>query len=43
MIDRVGQLLMNDLFMENCFMLFDKRKDRAMVEIPVDDKPEQTS
>ena len=37
------QLLMNDLFLENYFMIFGKHKDRVMIEIPVDDKPEQTN
>ena len=34
---------MNDLFLENYFMLIGKHKDRVMIEIPVDDKPEQTN
>ena len=41
--DHVIQLLMNDLFLENYFMIFGKHKDRVMIEIPVDDKPEQTN
>ena len=41
--DHVHQLLMNDLFLENYFMLIGKHKDRVIIEIPVDDKPEQTS
>ena len=40
--DHVWQLLMNDLFLENYFMIFGKHKDRVMIEIPADDKPEQT-
>ena len=42
-LDHVHQLLMNDLFLENYFMIFGKHKDRVIIEIPVDDKPEQTS
>ena len=42
-LDHVGHLLMNDLFLENYFMIFGKHKDRVMTETPVDDKPEQTS
>ena len=38
--DHVYQLLTNDLFLENYFMLIGKHKDRVMIEIPVDDKPE---
>ena len=34
---------MNDLFLENYFMIFGKHKDRVIIEIPVDDKPKQTS
>ena len=41
--DHVWQLLMNDLFLENYFMVFGKHKDRVIIEIPVDDKPKQTS
>ena len=41
--DHVYQLLTNDLFLENYFMLTGKHKDRVMIEIPVDDKPEQTN
>ena len=41
--DHVHQLLMNDLFLDNYFMIFGKHKDRVMIEIPVDDKPEQTN
>ena len=41
-VDHVWQLLMNDLFLENYFTIFGKQKDRVMIEIPVDDKPEQT-
>ena len=37
--DHVWQLLMNDLFLENYFMIFGKHKDRVIIEIPVDDKP----
>ena len=36
--DHARQLLMNDLFLENYFMLFGKRKDRVIIDIPVDDK-----
>ena len=36
--DHVYQLLMNDLCLENYFMIFGKHKDRV-IEIPVDDKP----
>ena len=51
-LDRVRLLLMNDLFLENYLvvlhkqtycMLPGKHKDRAMIERPVDDKPEQNS
>ena len=38
--DHVWQLLMNDLFLENYFIIFGKHKDRVIIEIPVDDKPE---
>ena len=41
--DHVWQLLMNDLFLEKYFMIFGKHKDRVIIEIPVDDKPKQTS
>ena len=41
--DHVNQLLTNGLFLENYFMLFGKHKDSVIIEIPVDDKPEQTS
>ena len=41
--DHVWQLLMNDLFLENYFMIFGKHKDRVIIEIPADDKPKQTS
>ena len=41
--DHVWQLLMNDLFLENYFMIFGKHKDRVIIEIPLDDKPKQTS
>ena len=37
--DHVHQLLMNDLFLENYFMLIGMHKDRVMIEIPVDDNP----
>ena len=39
--DHVWQLLMNDLFLENYFMIFGEHKDRVMIEIPVDDKPKK--
>ena len=32
---------MNDLFLENYFMIFGKHKDRVIIEIPVDGKPKQ--
>ena len=32
----VHQLLMNDEFLEDYFMLFGKHKDRIIIEIPVD-------
>ena len=41
--DHVYQLLTNGLFLENYFMLIGKHKDRVMIEVPVDDKPEQTN
>ena len=41
--DHVWQLLMNDLFLENYFMILGMHKDRVILEIPVDDKPKQTS
>ena len=41
--DHVRQLLMHDLLLDNYFLLFGKHKDRVMIQIPVDDKPEQTS
>ena len=34
--NRVHQLLMNDEFLEDYFMLFGKHKDRIIIEIPVD-------
>ena len=34
--NHVHQLLMNDEFLEDSFMLFGKRKDRIVIEIPVD-------
>ena len=34
--NHVHQLLMNDEFLEDCFMLFGKHKDRIIIEIPVD-------
>ena len=42
-VDHVWQLLMNDLFLGNYSMTFGKHKDRVIIEIPVDDKPKQTS
>ena len=42
-VDHVWQLLMNNLFLENYFMIFGRHKDRVILEIPVDDKPKQTS
>ena len=41
--DHVYQLLTNDLFLDNYFMLTGKHKDRVMIEIPVDNKTEQTN
>ena len=41
--DHVHQLLMNDLFLEKYFMLIGKHKDKVMIKILVDDKPEQTN
>ena len=41
--DHVWQLLRNDLFLENYVMIFGKHKDKVILEIPVDDKPKQTS
>ena len=38
--DHIHQLLMDDLFLENYFMIFGKRKDTVIIEIPV---PEITS
>ena len=34
--NHVHQLLMNDEFLEDYFMLFGKHKDRIIIEIPVD-------
>ena len=34
--NHVHQLLMNDEFVEDYFMLFGKHKDRIIIEIPVD-------
>ena len=34
--NHVHQLLMNDEFLEDYFMLFGKHKDRVIIEIPVD-------
>ena len=34
--NRVHQLLMNDEFLEDYFMLFGKHNDRIIIEIPVD-------
>ena len=34
--NHVHQLLTNDEFLEDCFMLFGKQKDKIMIEIPVD-------
>ena len=34
--NHVHQLLMNDEFLEDYFMLFGKQKDRIVMEIPVD-------
>ena len=39
-VDHVWQLLMNDLFLENYFMIFAKHKDRVIIEIPVDGVPD---
>ena len=41
--DHVYLLLMNHLFLEIYFRLIGMHKDRVMIEIPVDAKPEQTS
>ena len=35
-LNHVHQLLMNDEFLENYFMLFGRHKDRILIEIPVD-------
>ena len=43
MLDHVRHLLMNDLLLENYFMSLGKHKDRVMIEMPADGKPEQTS
>ena len=34
--NQVHQLLMNDEFLEDYFMLFGRHKDRIIIEIPVD-------
>ena len=34
---------MNDQLLENYLMLFGKHKDRVMIEIPIDDRPERRS
>ena len=41
-VDHVPQLLVNDLILEN-YCMIGKHKDRAIIEIPLDDKPEQTT
>ena len=36
LFNHVNQLLMNDEFLEDYFMIFQKHKDRVIIEIPVD-------
>ena len=36
LFNHVNQLLMNDEFLEDYFMKFQKHKDRVIIEIPVD-------
>ena len=41
--DHISWLLMNHLFLENYFVIFGTHKDRVIIEIPVENTPEQTS
>ena len=36
LFNHVNQLLMNDEFLEDYFVIFQKHKDRVIIEIPVD-------